>query len=58
LGAGITSARGAALARLEAQLAIGELIRRFPRIELAGKRRSNGRINLRSLSDLPVQITG
>jgi cytochrome P450 len=28
---------GAALARLEAQLAIGELIRRFPRIELAGE---------------------
>jgi cytochrome P450 len=49
---------GAALARLEAQLAIGELIRRFPRIELAGEPRWNGRINLRGLSDLPVKTSG
>jgi cytochrome P450 len=49
---------GAALARLEAQLAIGELIRRFPRIELAGEPRWNGRINLRGLSDLPVTTSG
>jgi cytochrome P450 len=49
---------GAALARLEAQLAIGELIRRFPRIELAGEPSWNGRINLRGLSDLPVQTSG
>jgi cytochrome P450 len=49
---------GAALARLEAQLAIGELIRRFPRIELAGEPTWNGRINLRGLSDLPVRTPG
>jgi cytochrome P450 len=49
---------GAALARLEAQLAIGELVRRFPRIELAGEPRWNGRINLRGLSDLTVQTSG
>jgi cytochrome P450 len=49
---------GAALARLEAQVAIGALIRRFPRIELAGEPSWNGRINLRGLSDLPVRISG
>jgi cytochrome P450 len=49
---------GAALARLEAQQAIGGLIQRFPRIELAGEPRWNGRINLRGLSDLPVQTSG
>jgi cytochrome P450 len=49
---------GAALARLEAQRAIGELIRRFPHIELADEPCWNGRINLRGLSNLPVQISG
>jgi cytochrome P450 len=49
---------GAALARLEAQLAIGGLIRRFPRIELAAEPSWNGRINLRGLSDLPVRTSG
>lgn len=49
---------GAALARLEAQLAIGGLMRRFPHIELAGEPSWNGRINLRGLSDLPVHTSG
>ncbi len=47
---------GAALARLEAQLAIGALIRRFPRLEIAGEPAWNGRINLRGLSELPVHL--
>jgi cytochrome P450 len=49
---------GAALARLEAQIAIGELVRRFPRIELADEPHWNGRINLRGLSDLSVKTSG
>jgi cytochrome P450 len=49
---------GAALARLEAQIAIGELVRRFPRIELADEPHWNGRLNLRGLSDLSVKTSG
>jgi cytochrome P450 len=48
---------GAALARLEAQIAIGTLIRRFPTLTLAAEPRWNGRINLRGLSQLPVQLS-
>jgi cytochrome P450 len=45
---------GAALARLEGQLAIGRLIRRFTGLELVDDPEWNGRINLRGLSRLPV----
>ncbi len=45
---------GAALARLEGQVAIGGLIRRFARLELAGEPEWNGRLNLRGLARLPV----
>jgi cytochrome P450 len=45
---------GAALARLEARISIGSLIRRFPKVELADEPNWNGRINLRGLSELPV----
>jgi cytochrome P450 len=48
---------GAALARLEAQIAISSLIRRFPRLTIAGEPQWNGRINLRGLSELPVKVT-
>ncbi|MFN2642400.1 MAG: cytochrome P450 [Actinomycetota bacterium] len=47
---------GAALARIEGHIAIGELIRRFPNIALTGEPESNGRINLRGLSNLPVTL--
>ena len=43
-----------ALARLEGQLAIGGLVRRFPNLELAGEPEWNGRLNLRGLARLPV----
>jgi cytochrome P450 len=46
---------GAALARLEAQVAIGTLVRRYPALELDGSPESNGRINLRGLARLPVR---
>ncbi len=45
---------GAALARLEGQLAIGGLIRRFANLELVGEPQWNGRLNLRGLAGLPV----
>lgn len=47
---------GAALARLEGQIAIGTLIRRFPSLALAGDPEWNGRMNLRGLQRLPVTL--
>ena len=47
---------GAALARLEARVAIGTLVRRFPDLDLAGEPVWNGRLNLRGLDRLPVSI--
>ncbi len=47
---------GAALARLEAQITIGSLIRRFPGLTLAEEPQWNGRINLRGLSELRVEL--
>jgi cytochrome P450 len=47
---------GAALARLEGSVAIGSLVRRFPRVELAGEPTWNGRINLRGLETLPLAV--
>jgi cytochrome P450 len=47
---------GAALARLEAQVAIGSPAARFSSLELAGEPVYNGRINLRGLDLLPVTV--
>ena len=47
---------GAALARLEGQVAIGALVRRFPTLALAGEPVWNGRLNLRGLDRLPLSI--
>ena len=48
---------GAALARLEGQVAIGSLVQRFgSRLELAGDPVWNGRINLRGLDRLPLTV--
>ena len=47
---------GAALARLEASVAIPTLVRRFPQLELAGEPVYNGRINLRGLDHLPLSV--
>jgi cytochrome P450 len=55
-GGGAHFCLGAALARLEGQVAIGTLVRRFPRMELAGELVYNGRLNLRGLDRLPVAI--
>jgi cytochrome P450 len=54
-GGGVHHCLGAALARLEGQVAIGTLVRRFPALALATDRLEwNGRIVLRGLSALPV----
>jgi cytochrome P450 len=47
---------GASLARMEAQVAIGELVRRFPALDLAAEPTYNGRINLRGLDALHLTL--
>jgi cytochrome P450 len=54
-GGGVHYCLGAALARLEAQVAFESLVRRFPRMEMSGEPVWNGRLNLRGLDDLPVR---
>jgi cytochrome P450 len=54
-GSGIHHCLGAALARLEGAEAIGALVRRFPRLELATDQPAwNGRVVLRGVDTLPV----
>jgi cytochrome P450 len=55
-GGGVHYCLGAALARLEGQVAIGSLVRRFPGLEAAGDPVWNGRINLRGLDSLPLSV--
>ncbi|HVM40008.1 MAG TPA: cytochrome P450, partial [Acidimicrobiia bacterium] len=55
-GSGVHHCLGAALARMEAQEAIGGLVRRFPALALAGEPRWNGRVVLRGLDALPVTL--
>jgi cytochrome P450 len=56
-GGGAHYCLGAALARLEGQAALGALVRRFPRMELATDHPQwNGRIVLRGLDRLPVAL--
>lgn len=56
-GSGVHHCLGAALARLEAQVAIGSLVRRYPDLHSAGDPHHNGRIILRGLDTLPVALT-
>jgi cytochrome P450 len=56
-GGGVHSCLGAHLARLEGQVAIGTLVRRFPNLELVHPDVEwNGRIVLRGAARLPVSI--
>ena len=55
-GSGAHYCLGASLAKLEAQLAIGSFLRRFPDARIAGEPEWNGRINLRGLEHLDVAV--
>lgn len=55
-GAGPHHCLGAALARLEARIAIGRLVERFGDLALDGPVEWNGRINLRGPAKLPVAV--
>jgi cytochrome P450 len=49
---------GAALARLEGEVAIPALVRRFPTVELVGEPERRDTFTLRGLTHLPVAIAG
>jgi cytochrome P450 len=55
-GGGAHYCLGAALAKMEAQAAIGSLVQRFPALEQAGEPVYNGRINLRGLDRLELAL--
>jgi len=55
-GSGVHHCLGAALARLEGQVAIGSFVRRFRAAEVDGDPQWNGRIILRGLDRLPVAV--
>lgn len=56
-GRGIHFCLGAPLARLEGQIAIGALVRRFPDLALAGEPVRRKQITLRGLQSLPVSTS-
>jgi cytochrome P450 len=55
-GGGAHYCLGAALARLEGQVAIGSLVRRFSTIEPTADPVYNGRLNLRGMDRLPLRV--
>jgi len=55
-GSGSHYCLGASLAKLEASIAIGSFLRRFPEAAVSGDVQWNGRINLRGLEHLPVTV--
>ena len=55
-GGGPHHCLGAALARLEARVAVERSARRFEELAVAGEPVWNGRINLRGLETLPVEV--
>lgn len=55
-GRGIHFCLGAPLARVEGQVAIGSLVRRFPRLRLDGEPVQRDTVTLRGLESLPVAL--
>ena len=56
-GSGVHYCLGASLAKLEAEVAIGSFVRRFGQVDIVGAPVWNGRINLRGLESLIVDLT-
>ncbi len=56
LSAGIHYCLGASLAKLEAQVTISTLIRRFPNLELAGEPGWRDRLTIRGVDHLPLSL--
>ena len=57
-GGGIHACAGMSLARMEGQIAIGRLIRRFAKIEPAGPYLRGGRARFRGYLNYPLSISG
>lgn len=55
-GSGSHYCLGSSLARLEAQVAIGRFLRRFPDARISGAAEWNGRINLRGIERLKIAV--
>jgi cytochrome P450 len=56
-GSGVHTCLGGILARAEAQVAVGSLVRRFPRIRLASDQvRYQGSMVLRAIRELQVEV--
>ena len=55
-GGGIHFCLGAALARVESQVAIGSVVNRFSKIELAGEPVRRETFTLRGLNSLPLRV--
>lgn len=55
-GQGAHACSGMNVARLEGRIAIGELVRRFPKLELAGTPERDRRVRFRGFRHLPVQL--
>lgn len=55
-GSGIHYCLGSSLAKLEGQVAIGRFLRRFPNATISAPPVWNGRINLRGLDELTVDV--
>ena len=55
-GAGVHACAGMSLARMEGKVAIGKLVARFPRIELAGTPERGGRARFRGFNSLPISV--
>lgn len=56
-GSGVHYCLGASLAKLEAEIAIGSFVKRFGQVEVVGEPTWNGRINLRGLESLTVDLS-
>ena len=57
-GGGIHYCLGAPLARLEAQVAFPALLRRFPKLDLAGEPQRRNSLTIRGFTRLPVALRG